>query len=144
MAVTLIASVTNTGRQRHANQLLNGKSFQITHFEAGSEGHDPGDPLVAIPPDPSITELPGIVFGPEPVDSSGLLSPTCPFWDATIETSEANGTYISSIALIATIVYNGIDVVDEVGDQFIYAVAHFPRNPKTSADRMDFVIGVQA
>ena len=144
MAVTLIATVTNTGRQRHAQGLVTGKAFKITHFEAGSEGHDPSDPLVALPPDPSITELPGRVFGPEPVDATGFISPTCPYWDAYIERTEANGTYISSVALVATITDNGDDPVDEVGTQFVYAVAHFPRNPKTSADRFEFQIGIQA
>ena len=143
MAVELIATVTNAARQRHASGLVTGKAFRITHFEAGSEGHDPNDPLVAIPPDPSISELPGRVFGPEIVDNAGFLSPTCPFWTAIIERSEANGTVISSVALIATITDNGTDPVNELGVQFIYAVAHFPRNPKTSSDEFEFDIGIQ-
>jgi len=143
MAVQLIATLTNTARQREAQGTVTGKSFKIVSFEVGTEGHDPSDPLVALPPDPTINELPGRVFGPEPVDNLGYLSPTCPYWELTIEDGEANGTLISSIALIAEIVSNGDDAVDEVGTTFIYAVAHFPRVPKVPGDTFEYLVGIQ-
>jgi hypothetical protein len=121
-----------------------GKSFQVTHFEIGSEGHDPGDPLVALPPDPSLTETPGRVFGPEPVDGTGSLSPTCPFWNCDVQRPEAVGAIVSSISLVATIIDNGNDPVNEVGTTFIYSIANFPRILKTSADLLEFQVGVQA
>lgn len=143
MAVTLVASVTNTGRVRHAQGTVTGKAFKVTHFSIGTEGDDPGDPLTALPPDPSITELPGQVFGPEPVDGSGYSTPTCPFWDIVLESDEANGTSVSSLALWATITDNGDDPVDEVGDTFLYAVAHFPGTPKVSGSQIEFQAGIQ-
>jgi hypothetical protein len=143
LAVTLIATVTNTGRQRHASGLVTGKSFQITHFGVGTEGADPGDPSTAVPPDPSLTELPGQVFGPEPIDGVSFSSPTCPVFEANIERAESNGVSLSSLVLYATIVSNGSDPVDEAGDMFPYAIAHFPSTPKTAADLFEYEVGIQ-
>ncbi len=144
MATTLIASVTNLGAQREARSLETGKSFRITHFELGSEGHDPDDPLSALTPDASLTETPGRVFGPEPVDSVDYISLTCPFWTCLVGNAEANGSAISSVTLIATIIHNGNDPVDEEGVTFPYAIANFPRVPKTVADEWTLEIGIQA
>lgn len=139
----LTAVITNTGRERHAQMLVTGKSFKITHFTVGTQGHDPGDPMIATNPDPSAVEVAGAVFGPEPYDSASYLTPTCPAWECVLEFGEAVGAGISSLGLIATIVANGSDPVDEVGLQFLYALAHFPRKPKTNNDRFDFEAGVQ-
>lgn len=140
---SLLATVTNVGASREAQKLETGKSFRITHFEIGSEGHDPGDPLVALVPDPGTTETAGRVFGPEPIDDLGYLSATCPYWTCIVESGEANGALFSSISLIATIVYNGTDPVDEVGRTFVYAVANFPRTPKTIFDVFTYDTGLQ-
>jgi len=141
--IELTAVVTNVARQRHAGTLLTGKSFQIKYFECGSQGHDPSDPLVALSPDPSTTALPGVVFGPEAVDGSGYLTTTCPYWECNIEISEAVGSAISSIALIAEIIDDGSDPVSEVGDTFLYAVANMPRRAKTGSDKFEFTVGIQ-
>lgn len=137
------AVVTTAAQERHAQQLITGKSFRILYFQIGSQGHDPTDPLVALSPDPSITELPGLVFGDEPVDDAGYTTPTCPYWDCVLELTEAVGANVSSIALVAEIIDNGVDVTDEVGVRFLYAVANMPLNPKTGNTRFEFTVGIQ-
>lgn len=137
------ATVTNTARERHAQQLVTGKAFRILYFQIGSEGHDPADPLVALAVDPSLTALPGLVFGDEPVDDTGYLTPQCPYWECNLERTEAVGSSVSSIALIAEIIDNGSDPVDEVGTRFPYAIANMPLNVKTGSTRFEFTVGIQ-
>jgi len=141
--IEVTAVVTNTARQRHAQQLVTGKSFQIKYFVVGSEGHDPSDPLVALSPDPSLTELPGTVFGEEPVDGSGYLSSTCPYWTCIVEMAEAVGAQVSSIGLVAEIIDNGTDPINEVGTTFLYALANMPLAVKTSNAQFTFTVGIQ-
>jgi hypothetical protein len=139
----LIAIVTNSGKERHAQGLITGKAFRIRYFELGSQGHDPLDPLVATTPSPGDTEVAGRVFGPEDIDGTGFLSPTCPTFNCVVERTEAVGALVSSIGLIAEIISNGIDTVNEIGTTFLYAIAHMPQRGKTSSDRFVFDVGVQ-
>ena len=141
--IDITAIITTVARQRHAQQLITGKSFQVLYFEIGSQGHDPADPLSATNPDPSDTELEGSVFGPEPVDGSGYNTPTCPYWECTLELTEAVGSPVSSIALVAEITDNGVDPVDEVGVPFLYAIAPLPLQVKTGSAEFNFTVGVQ-
>jgi len=143
MGTEVTAVITDTAQARHAQQTITGKSFKVVGFVLGSEGHDPLDPLVALTPDPTLTEIPGQVFGEESVDGSGYLTTTCPYWTCILEFSEAVGASVSSLGLIAEIVFNGDDPIDEIGDHFLYAVANTPLNVKTSNDRYTFTVGIQ-
>jgi len=142
-AADLIAVMTTAALTRYAQGSQTGKSFKVKYFTLGSKGHDPGDPLMPTTPDPTDTEVEGAVFGPKAVDGTGSLSSTCPYWDCVVETTEAVGAQISSIGLIAEIIDNGDDPVDEVGVTFLFAITHMAQRPKTSADKLDLRIGVQ-
>lgn len=141
--IELLATVTNVAKQRHAAGLITAKSFAIKYFEIGSQGHDPADPLIATNPDPSDTELAGKVFGPEAIDGSGYLTPDCPYFECTLELSEAVGSPVSSIALVAEIVDDGYDPVSEIGVTFLYAIAHHPLQTKTGSAEFNYTIGIQ-
>ena len=78
MAFSVIASITDLGRQRLAGSIITGKSFQIDQFSVGGGGHDPTDPSTALTPDPAVTTCPSVVFGPEPIDAAALVSQFCP------------------------------------------------------------------
>jgi len=142
MAFEAIAITSNVGKQRLAQLLSTGKAFQITSFVVGDGGHDPGDPTTALTPDPSDVTCSGALFGPEVIDSSSVAAPFCPQFECILEVGEATGN-VSSICLVATIVFNGTDPVDEIGNTFLFAIAHFPLKVKTALDQFDFTITVQ-
>jgi hypothetical protein len=87
-----------------AQAVVYGYGYRIENFAVGSGGHDPGDPSLALPLNFSATTLPGQFFGPEPIDGSSLISPTCPAWTCTLEQGEAVGE-VSNFGLYATIVF---------------------------------------
>ena len=89
MSFAVVAIVTDLGRQRIAQQLITGKSFVLDHFSMGSAGHDPLDPTTALSPDPTATSCPSVVFGPESVDASVLITPFCPQLTCRLEPLEA-------------------------------------------------------
>jgi hypothetical protein len=100
----IIVSLTKKGREREAQALLYGYGYRVDFFVIGSGGHDPGNPTLALPLDENVTELPGLFFGPEPIDRSELISSTCPRWLCILQPGEAVGQ-ISNIGLIATVVF---------------------------------------
>ena len=73
MAFSVIAAITDLGRQRLASSIVTGKSFQIDQFSVGSGGHDVTDPSTALTPDPSVTSCPATRTSERP---SCLLSAT--------------------------------------------------------------------
>ena len=58
MAISIIAALTEIGRNRIADMTVSGRGFQILQFVVGQGGHDTGDPTVALSPDPAQTTLP--------------------------------------------------------------------------------------
>lgn len=100
----LILSLTNRARQLEAQALLYGYGYQIHYFAVGSGGHDPGNPTLALPLNSDAPSLPGQFFGPQPINISTLISPTCPQWTCILNPGDAVGG-ISNFGLIATVTF---------------------------------------
>lgn len=142
MAFSVIATVTDIGRQKLASSVITGKSFQIDQFSVGSGGHDPLDPSTALTPDPAVISCPDSVFGPEPVDAATLVSEFCPEITARLAPSEAISP-LSNICLIATIIYSPLVGDTEVGTTFLFAVGNFPLRVKTDVETLEFRVTIQ-
>jgi len=142
MAFSVIATITDLGRQRLASSLITGKSFQIDQFSLGSGGHDPLDPSTALTPDPSVTACPSVVFGPEPVDASTLISQFCPEFTCILAPNEGIAP-LSNICLIGTIIYSPLPGDPDVGTTFLFAIGNFPLRVKTDTESLEFRVTVQ-
>lgn len=127
-------------KQHLSNQAIYGTSFQITHFEIGSAGHDPSDPTQPLTPDPEWTETPGKYFGPKAITSS-VPSGNSVLFTCDLEGSEAIGV-MTSLGLIGTIVnVGGSDPRGlSVGDTFLAGTVTFPYGLKYSGDTVSFAV----
>jgi hypothetical protein len=142
MAFSVIATVTDIGRQRLASSLITGKNFQIDQFTIGSGGHDPLDPSTALTPDPTATTAPAVVFGPEPVDAATLVSQFCPEFTAILAPNEGVAP-LSSICLIGTVVFSPLLGDPDIGSTFLFAIGNFPLRVKTDTESLEFRVTVQ-
>ena len=142
MAFSVVATVTDLGRQKLASSLITGKSFQIDQFSVGGGGHDPLDPSTALTPDPTVTACPDSVFGPEPVDAATLISQFCPEFTARLAANEAIAP-LSNICLIGTIIYSPLAGDPDVGTTFLFAIGNFPLRVKTDIESLEFRVTVQ-
>lgn len=136
MAFEAQALATNEAAQRTVSMWDYGTSFRIKYFEVSAGGHDPNDPTTALTPDPAATSIPGLVlFGPEPIDGIIKETITCSKYACTIEQGEYTGE-LSSVGLIAEIVYQGAADPDPpaIGYQFLFAVYNRPRLNITPTD----------
>jgi hypothetical protein len=140
-----VVSLTTVGRQMEAQQLLYGYGFKINYYVLGSGGHDPNNPTVALPLNTDVLVLPGQFFGPEPIDVSALITPTCPQFTCIVKPGQAVGG-ISNLGLIATVlsVPAGSPVsAPVVGSTFLYAIVNFPLRYKTSASQETYTITIK-
>jgi len=142
MAFSVIAGITDLGRQRLATGIMTGKSFQIDQFSVGSGGHDPTDPSTALTPDPAVTSCPSVVFGPEPVDAATLISQFCPEFTCRLAPAEAIAP-LSNICLLGTIIFSPLVGDPDVGTSFLFAVGNFPLRVKTDTESIEFRVTVQ-
>lgn len=141
MAITVLAAITDQGRAAFADLTVNGTSFVVNQFEVGSGGHDPGNPIVALTPDTSLSELPNITFGPEPIDESGLPGDLfTPEFLCILQQNEAVGE-LSNIGLLATYVSAPADP-DLVGTTFLFAIGNFPLRVKVDTEVVEFTVSV--
>ena len=146
-AISVIAAITDVARQRMADQMISGRGFQVVSFVVGSGGHDPGDPTVAVSPDPSVQLLPLQTFGPKAVVQNGLYTgvlttPYCPQFSGTLDYTEGNGA-LSNVGLIAEITSSTILNDPLIGTQFLYAIGNRPLVTKTDSDQMQINITLQ-
>ena len=142
MAFSVIATVTDIGRQKLASSLITGKSFQIDQFSVGSGGHDPLDPSTALTPDPTATSCPDVVFGPEPVDAAVLTAQFCPEFTCRLLPAEAVAP-LSDICLLGTFVYSPLVGDPDIGTSFLFALGNFPLRVKTDVEQLEFRVTVQ-
>jgi len=144
MAILSVEAIlTNSARARIAKMLETGKSYKITHFLLGDEGHDPEDPTIALTPNPAAQTCMGNVFGPKAVAGVTYANASCPVWQCTITAGEYVGP-VSALCLVATIVYSP-DVGDpEVGLTFTAAVATRPLFIQSDLDTLDVFVAIQS
>ena len=148
MAISVIAALTDTGRNRIADMTISGRGFQVVKFVVGSGGHDPGDPTIPLSPDPGVISLPSQTFGPKalvittPPFTGVLITPFCPQFTALLDYTEANGP-ISSYGLIAVCVYSPIPADPLLNTEFLFAYGNTPLKEKTDSDQFQINLTLQ-
>jgi len=141
MAITVLAAITDRGRAAFADLTVNGTSFVVNQFEVGSGGHDVGNPIVALTPDTSLSELPSLTFGPEPIDEASLIEDLfTPEFLCVLEQNEAVGE-LSNIGLLATFIDAPADP-SLVGTTFLFAIGNFPLRVKVDTEVVEFTVSV--
>ena len=138
-------SLTRRGREIEAQQLVYGYGYQVAYFELGAGGHDPGNPTLALPLNTDVTELPGMFFGPKPIDTIEMINPTCSRFTCVAQPGEAVGG-ISNLGLIGVIVYvppGSPPNAPLVGDTFLAALVNFPLRYKVSSSRETFTVTIK-
>ena len=139
MAISVKAAITDRGRSAFADLTVNGTAFIVTSFKVGNGGHDVGNPIIASTPDTSLGELPGITFGPEPVDESSLPDLFTPTFLCILQQNEAVGE-LSNLGLFAT--YPDDAPADLAGTSFLYAITNFPLRVKVDTEIVEFTVSV--
>lgn len=148
MAISVIAALTEIGRNRIADMLVSGRGFIIEQFVVGQGGHDPGDPSVPLSPNPAVAVLPGLTFGPKllvvqtPPFTGVLITPFCPSFKALLDFQEANGP-VSSYGLIGRINYSPILLDPLLNSLFLFAYGNTPLKTKTDVDQFEINITLQ-
>ena len=142
MSLAIIASTTDKGRSALADLLQSGVAFTITDFVTGGSGHDIGDPMVALTPDPELTSLPGQTFGPKALTSKVPVTPYCTRYVCDLDFLEAVGN-LSNIGLIATYTYSPIPLDPIVGTTFLFAIGNSPLVVKTDAEQRQISVEVE-
>lgn len=140
-----LVSLTRKGRELEAQQLLYGYGFKISNFVLGAGGHDLGNPTIALPLTVDSEVLASQFFGPEPIDSIELVSPTCPKFTCVVQPGQAVGG-ISNLGLIAEITHVPVGSptsAPAVGDTFLYALTNFPLRFKVSSSRETFTVTIK-
>jgi len=141
MAITVLAAITDRGRAAFADLTVNGTSFVVNQFEVGSGGHDVGNPIVALTPDTSLSELPSLTFGPEPIDEASLIEDLfTPEFFCVLEQNEAVGE-LSNIGLLATFIDAPANP-SLVGTTFLFAIGNFPLRVKVDTEVVEFTVSV--
>lgn len=143
MALTVIASLTDVGRNRLAQQLISGKSFLVNQFSVNSAGHDPSSPTIALTPDTTATVCPGgAPLFTDDIASSTLLNAFCPQFECVIPLGAGIGS-ISNLCLFGHVVYSPIPNDPDIGSSFLFAIGNFPLKVKTAADTLTMVVSIQ-
>jgi hypothetical protein len=144
MAISVKAAITDRGRAAFANLTVTGTSFAVTEFKVGNGGHDGGNPIIALTPDTSLSELPGVTFGPEPADESDLPDLFTPTFLCVLQQNEAVGE-LSNIGLYATYPtdeeFPSIDP-ELAGTSFLFAIGNFPLRVKVDTEVVEFLVSV--
>ena len=150
MADQLLGIVTDTANAWAARSRVYGYGWKVTRFVIGSEGHDPSNPRLARTPDSnrdgcycsqeSITTAGGCLFS-DFVDSVTWVNDFCPVWNCVLEAGESVGV-VSSICLIAEVVYSPIPADPVVGTEFLYSITNMPYQVKINGERKEYNIYV--
>jgi len=127
------ALITNEGRELIARMMVEGLSFHVTGFAVGLGGYDTSDPTQSTGPNPSASTLGSQLFpvsGTESIDLVEFPNASAISFLGRLETSEALGG-LGEMGLFVTIL-DSPSMPSEVGDEHLFALAHFPLQGKTS------------
>jgi hypothetical protein len=134
MAISVKAAITDRGRAAFADLTVNGTSFSVTDFKVGNGGHDVGNPIIALTPDTTLSDIPGVTLGPEPVDEAGLPDLFTPTFLCILQQNEAVGE-LSNIGLFAT-------YTETPDEKFLFAIGNFPLRVKVDTEVVEFLVSV--
>lgn len=140
MALEVIALATNRAKLALYELFKFGKSFKVSYFSVGAQGHDPLDVTLALSPDPALEDCLDPIFGPKliPPENVSVVSVFCPNFLCILAEEEANGP-LSHLCLIAEIVFDpDLGGPPDPPEYFLFAVANFPLKVKTDNDRFEF------
>jgi hypothetical protein len=141
MAISVKAAITDRGRAAFADLTINGSSFIVNQFEVGNGGHDVGNPIVALTPDTSLGTLPGITFGPEPIDEAAFTADIyTPEFTCILQANEAVGE-LSNIGLLARYLTAPANPA-LVGTSILFAIGNFPLRVKVDTEVVEFTVSV--
>ena len=141
MAITLTAEITNEGRKKLANMMVQGKSFILEQFVSGEGGHDPSNPTVALTPDVSAISLYLQTFGPKDIFSKSLVTNFQAKLICKLASAEAVGV-LSNIGLIARINYSPTAGDPELNTKFLFAIANMPMQNKLAGEEKEFQLTI--
>jgi hypothetical protein len=141
------AVVTNTAKERMAKNIAlqpDGGSFIVDKFVLGNGGHDPGNPAVALAPDPTLgdtctgEDCPSIQTTSKAITEVVYATPVCPVFKCELAQGEYVGEF-SQLLLLARVTTPG--AADE-GEYFVFAVANSPLKVLAPVDAALFNVGV--
>jgi hypothetical protein len=144
LAISVISAITDTGRFQMAEAIRIGRSFVVNKFSVSDAGHSLVDPNTALAPDPTVTTIPVRTFSytDRPINASVLVSAFCPQFTCVVAPGEGNGP-ISTLALIATVLFSPVLDDPDVGKSFLFALGNFPLRVKVPQDSWTFNALVQ-
>lgn len=150
MADELIATESNDAKAWAAKARAYGYGWKVTKFVTGSFGHDPENPRLPLKPDPSrsgcycgadaLTTVDGCLFS-DFIDEVSFQTPYCPVYTCILGSGESIGV-VSSLCLIAEIVYSPIPGDPVVGTEYLYATVNMPYRPKIAGETLQFDVFV--
>lgn len=142
MADELIAVPSNVALAWNAKRNVYGYGYKVTRFVTGSNGHDPSNPRMPLTPDPNrlgcycgtdaITTAEGCLFS-DFIDEVKWENEYCPVYVCRLESGESVGV-VSSICLIAEVVYSPIPGDPVVGTEFLFGTVNMPYRPKINGE----------
>lgn len=137
---TIVAVLTDAGREALARVLLGELSFIYDSFAVGRDGYDVLNPVKIVPINTTLTDLvdhffpasPNTKLIEQPVFRPNLAATTC---ICRLTTAEGNAG-LGEVGLWCKILNSNIP--SEIGTLFMFAVAHMPIQTKT--DRHVYVL----
>lgn len=139
-----IGVVTDAGRAALARIPVDGLRFNTFEFQIGRGGYDAEDPMIVVTPDPSDTALLDPIWpaADEYAPVTRIDRPTIGgvAFLCRVEADEAL-VGIGEIGVFATITASPSNP-GEVGDRFLFAIAHRPLLGKAPSDSVGFYVTI--
>lgn len=131
----ITAVLTTKGREEMARMIMGESSIQVTAYQVGRGGYNPSNPVKILPVDVNSTAL----LDPVPDASSrrsfeiieqpignNVVAPVC-----RLDPGGTDVEYgLGELGIFATWVHDSV-YPGQVGDDFLFAIAHFPIVSKT-------------
>jgi len=140
----VVAALTDVGRTNLARMVLGDIAFNLTAFAVGRGGYNPLNPVKITSLNLSLTALEDQVFPTIPtlkaIELIELPTPKTTILNCRLASTEAQWG-LGEIGIWGTILNSPIPV--EIGQTFLFAIAHFPLQSKTDKQVALFRIIVQ-
>ena len=142
----VLAALTDAGRNLLARMLVEGLGFRVIGFRVGAGGYNPGAPIHPTLLDTTVTELddpffPVIALPPEPIDRYEQPNDQGASFLCRVASGEAVAA-LGEWGIYVEIIYSPLFPA-EVGDRYLFALAHRPMIAKTLQDVLVWRLVVQ-